>query len=77
MHGNVHEWVADWWARDYYKKSPPRDPQGPEGGDYRVLRGGCFHNPGHYCRTAFRHAIIPRDPNHNVGFRVVCEVAMS
>jgi formylglycine-generating enzyme required for sulfatase activity len=32
MMGNVAEWVADWYARDYYAAAPDRNPKGPESG---------------------------------------------
>ncbi len=38
--GNVSEWVNDWYAEDYYRSAPVRDPQGPVRGSFRVLRGG-------------------------------------
>jgi formylglycine-generating enzyme required for sulfatase activity len=38
--GSVWEWVKDWYAEDYYGRSPARDPQGPLRGSFRVLRGG-------------------------------------
>ncbi|WKZ34593.1 MAG: SUMF1/EgtB/PvdO family nonheme iron enzyme [Anaerolineales bacterium] len=41
MYANVSEWVADWYAYDYYKNSPSANPLGPEkneGGD-KVIRG--------------------------------------
>jgi formylglycine-generating enzyme required for sulfatase activity len=38
--GNVSEWVNDWYAEDYYRSAPARDPQGPVRGSFRVLRGG-------------------------------------
>ncbi len=39
MTGNVSEWVKDWYAWDYYKHSPPNNPQGPEKGSQKILRG--------------------------------------
>ncbi|WP_414932558.1 formylglycine-generating enzyme family protein [Vibrio europaeus] len=40
MTNNAEEWVSDWYAKDYYNVSPKLDPQGPESGEYKVVRGG-------------------------------------
>ena len=40
MAGNAAEWVADWYAEDYYESSPARNPTGPTSGERRVMRGG-------------------------------------
>jgi formylglycine-generating enzyme required for sulfatase activity len=54
MTGNVSEWVADWWDRDYYSNSPSSDPQGPPEGEHRILRGGFWdYYPG-FTRAAVR-----------------------
>ena len=39
MLGNVNQYVNDWYDPDYYRDSPPKDPQGPLNGQERVLRG--------------------------------------
>ncbi len=44
MTGNVREWCHDWYNSNYYSESPSTNPQGPDSGTYRVLRGGCWAN---------------------------------
>ena len=69
MAGNVWEWVADWYAKDYYQRSPNRNPLGPESGTSRVLRGGSwFHDPISL-RAAYRLNSTPDGRDHGIGFR--------
>ena len=42
MGGNVSEWTADYYAADYYSRSPDANPSGPESGDSRVARGSSW-----------------------------------
>jgi formylglycine-generating enzyme required for sulfatase activity len=72
MAGNVFEWVNDWYGEDYYSQSPSANPQGPETGDYRVLRGGAWNFSDLYVRSAGRP--IAGNPDYWVdyfGFRCV------
>jgi uncharacterized protein (TIGR02996 family) len=71
MHGNIDEWVADWFDVEYYRSSPLEDPQGPEAGDGKVIRGGSWLGQGEDCRAAVRIGHDPEDSNHSQGFRVV------
>ncbi len=73
MHGNLHEWCADRFARDYYGRSPELDPPGPSEGTPRVIRGGDWYSDGRDCRSAFRYADIPDGRFYALGFRVVCD----
>jgi formylglycine-generating enzyme required for sulfatase activity len=75
LHGNVWEWCSDRYDPGYYQRSPRQNPQGPETGERRVLRGGSWHiSPGRNCRAAFRHHDAPDGRFDNVGFRVVIVV---
>ena len=69
MAGNVWEWVMDWYGADYYAQSPGRDPQGPDAGISRVLRGGSLSSDPYRLRTTDRGGLPPSVTYIIVGFR--------
>lgn len=71
MHGNVWEWVQDWYTQDYYRSSIVNDPQGPKSGQKRVLRGGSWHNDERVIRSAVRSFDAPNYRHDFIGFRLV------
>ncbi len=71
MHGNANEWCQDWYARDYYEKSPSDDPTGPTSGSLRVVKGGCWYYGAWFNRAACRLGDQPGIHGAVLGFRVV------
>ncbi|MBM3137342.1 MAG: formylglycine-generating enzyme family protein [Chloroflexi bacterium] len=69
MGGNVREWVSDWYAPEYFKISPQINPQGPEEGEKKVLKGACYQDPWRYSRAANRLSHEPESPGAVRGFR--------
>ena len=70
MAGNAQEWVADWYAKDYYIHSPLNNPKGPDNGNFRCLRGGSWrHQKSYRVLCASREYKPPNYSSNFVGFR--------
>ena len=70
MHGNVWEWVSDWYGENYYAESPVEDPKGPASGEVKVRRGGGWNSFPIWLRSSFRNINTPESRCLNLGFRV-------
>ena len=42
--GNAREWVRDWYGSDYFKTASQTNPQGPDSGILKVIKGGSWHS---------------------------------
>ena len=77
MHGNVGEWVFDYYGRYDEAASASGmngksvlNPLGSASGVYRVNRGGGFNDFGKHLRSAYRSASNPLTKDRNLGFRI-------
>lgn len=70
--GNVHEWVDDWYADDYYSNSLEENPQGPDNGELKIGKGGSWYDPSWHVRCSYRKILTPSSTRmHWIGFRCV------
>jgi formylglycine-generating enzyme required for sulfatase activity len=76
--GNVAEWVSDRYERTTYQTLyqsysqfgiPPIDPQGPDVGTTRVLRGGSYNHLQWELRVTNRQEVEPFEKAAWIGFR--------
>lgn len=73
MHGNVGEWVWDYYGE--YGAGPQADPTGPDSGTRRVYRGGGWNDFAKNLRSAYRAALPQENSNYNLGLRLVVNAA--
>ena len=71
LHGNVWEWLQDWYGATYYQDSPHRNPQGPSSGSHRVVRGGSWSSGASSRQAASRGHWPPDFRSDYVGFRLL------
>jgi formylglycine-generating enzyme required for sulfatase activity len=69
MAGNAAEWVADWYDREFYQKSPDKNPTGPTTGEKRVMRGGSWADLPMALRVTARFSAEPDFEERTIGFR--------
>jgi sulfatase modifying factor 1 len=69
MTGNVMEWCHDWYDPKAYSAGQKENPQGPAGGQTRVLRGGAWDDDEVSSRAVNRSSGRPGRTLYPFGFR--------
>jgi formylglycine-generating enzyme required for sulfatase activity len=84
VNGCAWEWTRDWYHRDSYRHAPEADPEGPDKGEEKVLRGGSWTDCAEVASVTFRMSRGSRSWREgewganltpNIGFRL-CRMAV-
>lgn len=73
MHGNVSEWVWDYYGE--YPTDAQTNPTGPDSGTLRVYRGGGWNDFAKNMRSAYRATLEQNNGSFNIGIRLVLNAA--
>ncbi|PCJ19617.1 MAG: hypothetical protein COB02_07680 [Candidatus Cloacimonadota bacterium] len=71
VHGNVSEWLYDYYDSSYYSTGNQINPSGPITGTNRVIRGGHWEAPSFELRSTSRSSFDPSLSHRTIGFRVL------
>lgn len=67
--GNVYEWCSDWYGE--YQAGTSVNPTGPQTGNVKVNRGGCWANSATSCKVSSRESGTTEFRGNRIGFRIV------
>ena len=74
--GNVWEWCSDWFSPNWRLIHKEPNPQGPDTGGRKVMKGGSYLCHDSYCnryRVAARTSNTPDSSTGNLGFRTAMD----
>jgi formylglycine-generating enzyme required for sulfatase activity len=76
MAGNVNEWIADWYDKNFYNGLSDGDenPPGPARGQVRGIRGGSFGLNAEKLRSTNRSSSEPSASSEFDGFRCAIDL---
>jgi formylglycine-generating enzyme required for sulfatase activity len=69
--GNVGEWTNDWYDSNYYSVSPYHNPTGPETGEMKIVRSGCWNGDWEILRSVNKASFTVVNNQNKLGFRCV------
>ena len=70
MSGNVWEWCSDWYHDDYFQIAESKNPQGPDYGTEKVVRGGSWFSNETFCNVSRRYKLKPELQRYQFWFQM-------